>query len=196
VDSRAIEHANIRFEQAVLALSKLRDAESYETAERGWQDFLTATGGIFAKLEQGAKISGQSLAWFGRLKHQRKNNPVLKYIHFARNAQEHGLERVTRRDQDANLAGGPLPFGKRIQYDNCKYTDAWGNQIGELFTAWAYGPSVKCVLAKDSRYGDECPPPIEELARTGKFGADPVDLAEIALPIIREIIDDAIKLVV
>ena len=47
-------------------------------AEEAWTDFLLAASTIYTKLEQGAKTSGQSAAWFGRKKKQRRDDPVLR----------------------------------------------------------------------------------------------------------------------
>jgi hypothetical protein len=33
---------------------------------------------------------------YGRAKHERRNDPLLSYIHHARNADEHGIKDITR----------------------------------------------------------------------------------------------------
>ena len=50
---------------------------------------------MVTKLEQGAKASPRSGAWFGQKVHQRRSDPLLYYIWHARNADEHTLLEVT-----------------------------------------------------------------------------------------------------
>jgi hypothetical protein len=70
-------------ERAERALDEFREATSYAAAESAWTDLLLASGTFFSKLEQGAKGASSSEYWFGLKKHQRKTDPVLRYIHMA-----------------------------------------------------------------------------------------------------------------
>ena len=45
--------------------------------------------GYISKLEQGSK-SGSSQPWYGGIIHERRTDPLLQYIHQARDASEHG----------------------------------------------------------------------------------------------------------
>ena len=62
------------------------------TYESAWTYFLTAASGVYSKLEQGAKTNGKSQAWYGRVKHERRKDQLLSYLHHARNTEEHSLE--------------------------------------------------------------------------------------------------------
>lgn len=77
------------------AVSAIENAEDYQASLRAWIDFLTAANTVYSKLEQGAKGCGKSEAWYGRKKHERKKDPLLAYIHQARNADEHGVSPIS-----------------------------------------------------------------------------------------------------
>src|ERR1700732_2996063 len=94
----AIHHARERLKKAENAVASLRSAKNLDAAEAAWVEFLIAANSIYSKLENGAKGGGRSEAWFGRMKHDRKNDELLNYIHHARNVDEHGIERITEKD--------------------------------------------------------------------------------------------------
>ena len=48
-------------------------------------------------LNKAAKVSGKASAWYGRVKKLRKDDPLLSYMHHARNSEEHGIEDTTKR---------------------------------------------------------------------------------------------------
>lgn len=58
-------------------------------ARRGWSAFLSHANRVFSKLEQGAKTSASS-PWYGTIIRARKRDPLLQYIHQARDAENHG----------------------------------------------------------------------------------------------------------
>ena len=74
-------------------------ATNYADFEAAWTDFLVSTNAIYTILEVGAKGSPQSRQWFGRKKIERRNDPLLQYLHQARNADEHGMAPVADRSR-------------------------------------------------------------------------------------------------
>jgi hypothetical protein len=95
MDKAAVDASSVSLTKAIASAEALRTAKTMAEFGTAWSDFLLAAGRIFSKLEQGAKISGKSKAWFGPQKHQRQTDPLLAYIHHARNADEHGIGRIT-----------------------------------------------------------------------------------------------------
>ena len=87
----AILQANQRLANARDALVKLEAANNLTAVERAWSDYLIATSAIYSKLEIGAKGQNFSGPWFGAKKRQRKDDPLLSYLHQARHAEEHGI---------------------------------------------------------------------------------------------------------
>lgn len=98
VDPRAIQQARSRLEKAKSAVERMNSSTPLRGAEfeDAWLTFVMSAGAVYSKLEQGAKSNGQSSAWFGRMKHVRKTDPLLRYIHHARNAEEHSIDASTR----------------------------------------------------------------------------------------------------
>lgn len=57
---------------------------------------MLALNAAFLKLEKGARGCGKSEGWINRHKNTRRTDPLLAYLHQARNVDEHGLEPVSR----------------------------------------------------------------------------------------------------
>ncbi len=74
---------------AKASLTSLRQASDLKDVHRLWSDFLIHANRVFAKLEQGAKAT-PSQPWYGQVIHERRTDPLLQYIHKARDASEHG----------------------------------------------------------------------------------------------------------
>jgi hypothetical protein len=176
MDKQAVEHANGRLRKAEKALEALKNADSYETAEEAWSDFLLAASTIYSKLEQGSKSKGTSAGWFGRKKKERKDDPVLRYLHHARNSDEHGIERVAERGGNAKD-----PFGKKLKFNERReYVIGTSRdpKTGEItvhnMKAYLYGPSLQMIRVHDRRFGDHCDPPTQHLGH-------PIDLDDNSL---------------
>jgi hypothetical protein len=162
MDPQAVEQAKARLRKAEKALEALTIADGYESAEEAWSDFLLAASTIYSKLEQGAKSKGTSEAWFGRKKKERKDDPVLRYLHHARNSDEHGIERVAAR------GGNPvdLTTGEKLKFNDRRkkiITEVLDPKTGERRTlnmeAYLYGPSLQMMRVYDRRFNDYCDPP-------------------------------------
>jgi hypothetical protein len=74
----------------------LSRAKKYEVSRRHWYEFLVSANSIFGVFEQGAKQGDDGdRDWFKARKQQRKDDPLLSYLHHARNADEHHVASVT-----------------------------------------------------------------------------------------------------
>ena len=115
MDPNAVEQAQVRLRKAEKALEALKEADGYEAAEDAWTDFLLAASTIYTKLEQGSKSNNRSSGWFSRKKKERKDDPLLKYLHRARNSDEHGIERIDERGGNKHdlMTGEKLKFNER-----------------------------------------------------------------------------------
>lgn len=95
-------------DRAVEAFDRIEAATTLVEIETAWSDFLVFANRVFSKLEQGAKSNGKSKAWFDSKKHERRTNTLLRYVHHARNADEHGIRRVTEKEPGGIVLGvGP-----------------------------------------------------------------------------------------
>lgn len=171
-DSPAIRHALIRLEKARDALKCIEEAKTLDEADSAWLDLLLSGNGVYSKLEQGSKCNGKAAAWFGRVKKQRKDDPLLSYMHHARNSDEHGIEDITKR-----VKAGDATITIREPYDPSKLegvqlfvgTDSLGrvhvkSSNEEVISTKMFDmPSLTLVSVKDPRFNDEFNVPCQHL---------------------------------
>jgi hypothetical protein len=164
----ALEHAQIKLQKAERSLDRLKEADNFKDAEEAWSDFLLAAATIYSKFEQGSKGNNKSQEWYGRKKKERKDDPLLRYLHQARNSDEHGIERVVARGGNKTGFGGhPLKFGERVPV-TIKALDKNMQPFNTPETTsdgFLDGPSLRLVTVHDRRYGDHCDPPMQHLGK-------------------------------
>lgn len=169
MDAQAVDQAKAKLRKAEKALEALKAADSYEAAEEAWSDFLLASSTVYSKLEQGSKVNGASAGWFGRKKKERKDDPLLRYLHHARNSDEHGIERVAERggnERDIIAGGEKLKFNERREYVIKEVRDPNTNEVKQRdIKAYLYGPSLQMIRVHDRRFGDYCDPPRQHLGK-------------------------------
>jgi len=169
MDPLAVEHARGRLRKAEKAVEALKAADNYESAEDAWSDFLMASSAIYSKLEQGAK-GAKSAPWYGRKKHERRTDPLLNYLHIARNSDEHGIDRVAARGGNLHDivggAGEKLKFNERRPY---RIETVRDGKTGEVklsdIPTYLYGPSLQMVTVHDRRTGVSREPPTQHLGQ-------------------------------
>jgi len=196
----AIEHAKARLEKAKRAVDILHRTAKLDEKESAWSDFLLASSGIYSKLEQGSKSKSSSAGWFGRKKSERKNDPLLRYIHHARNSDEHGVEQITRADPGGfgiNPADPTRPISMVINPEGVPRLPG-EIRIHNLdpsnpLLVKRIEPSLKLVRVRDSRYGDSFDPPTSHFGQSVD-GTSLVTVAELALRYLENLIEDAEKL--
>jgi hypothetical protein len=151
-----------------------------------------AASGIYSKLEQGAKTSGVSAAWFGRVKHTRKRDQLLSYLHHARNTEEHGL---------ADSLSLKAPKLEQVPID-AKVDPTKGEHKAVLFgqnqkAAAAFKlkvqPGLQLIPVSDERYGDTFPIPGRHLGKPIPSGSV-ADFCELALKYLDELVAEAAAL--
>jgi hypothetical protein len=159
MDPSAVEQAKLRFIKAQKALAAFKAATNFADAEEAWTDFLIAASAIYSKLEQGAKGHPKSEPWYGRKKKERKDDPLLRYIHHARNSNEHGIERVvgvTPPNRDGY--GRHLKFNERVPIKFEGRDPKTGEVLGTGEGVFA-GPTLKPIAVYDRKHGDHFVPP-------------------------------------
>lgn len=193
VKAAAVEQAKTKLAKAERSLQSLKEASGFEMAEDAWTDFLLAVSGIYSKLEQGSKGEGKSEAWFGKKKYDRKKDQLLRYLHFARNADEHGIERIVIRDQGSSFLRRKMKFGERVPV-RISPVDPSTGLLGPSDEAFVPGPALGLIRVHDRRFGDSCDPPTEHLGNTIEHRF-PYDTAINAMPYLRTLISEAEGLV-
>lgn len=97
------------------ALSVLKSAGDFSKIEQAWTQFLSSFGRLYSKLELGAKSNARSAEWYRAVRATRKSDPLLQYLHQARNSHEHGLEDVTTQHAKQLKQPMRLPNGKTFE---------------------------------------------------------------------------------
>jgi hypothetical protein len=197
--SQAIQHCERQLGRARDSLCRLEPAVELAEAEEAWSDFIGAASRIYSKLEQGSKGSGKAKAWFGRIKHERKTDPLLSYIHHARNSDEHAIEDIT-----AKLPRGAATFSIREPYDASKLdgkqitigADSAGRVVvtdfdPELFEVISY-PKGTLLLSRitDARYGDAFDPPKHHLGKA-LDDLSPFGVAKLVITYLEQLVEGA-----
>lgn len=189
----AIEKARARFARARLALDRLNQKDGFGGFEAHWTDFLLASNAIYTALEQGSKSSPQSRQWFGLKKKERGGDPLLQYLHHARNADEHGLERmVDRREQTLDI---DFKLGYRPKSGWLKMKDgtmfelppAPENADGMILSVLHFA----LAPVRDSRFGNVFYPPTVHFGKPLEDGGNPLTVARLALEYQEKLIAEA-----
>ena len=194
MDALAVAQSKARLLKAEKSLEALKMATKIEDAEEAWTDFLLAASTIYAKLEQGSKGHAKSQAWFGHKKKERKEDPLLRYLHFARNSDEHGIERVSATTGENNnlLEGGrKLRFNERFPVKLTRIDEKTRQPIGETTDAVLAGPTLKPVRVYDRRFDDFCEPPTTHRGRPITYSDFLDGIAATALGYLRELVGEA-----
>jgi hypothetical protein len=191
----AVYHARDRLKRAREEAQHLRRLKSMDDARRHWFDFLQAANGVFVKLEKGAQNYPKSRGWWDRLKHRRKKDELLAYLHHARRVEEHGLNFSTELG---------APHIELVADDYVIPEDRRGKEV-----ILNLGPRMKRIKTTlpaglqlvdvvDDQYGDVFPvptthlgKPLTELLPEWSVAA----LAELAISTMEQIIDEAAQLV-
>jgi hypothetical protein len=148
----AIDKARIKLDRMRHAASRLQLSASHDDLEGAWEDFLTHASTFFSAIEQGSKATQPDKNWFGPKKHERRTDPLLSYIHHARDAEQHGLGRITKRS-NSNIVVHPgasvalRSDGKNWQVDNPMGRIDYPND------------RINLVTVHDDRYHDSFDPP-------------------------------------
>jgi hypothetical protein len=109
VDRAAIKSARIQFERAAQNIDELATEKNLAEIERHWAAFLVNAGRVFTKLEQASKASPKGKTWWSGKIRERRSDELLLYIWHARNADEHGIRRVTEQYISEVKAASPIP---------------------------------------------------------------------------------------
>lgn len=206
MDPAAVEQAKERLEVAEDALTKLREAtvaDSFRDIRIQWTNFLLSASAIYSKLEQGAKSSGKSAAWFGRMKKLRKDDELLRYIHHARNSDYHGIVPVVREGSEVHVTipppyptATPATLHATLSEDTDS-NDFWmeardsrtGRKIPLEIQLRKY---LAVVQVKDDKHGDVFDPPKQHLGEPIEVD-EPLGVATLALDYLRTLIAEAEK---
>lgn len=169
MDPAAVAKAKLRLAKVERCVKQIvEDQESYAAFHEPWADFLLALAGIYTALEQGAKVKPQSRQWFGEKKRLRREDELLRYLHQARNAEEHGIAPVSNLEPPrVELVAGDRSMVRGIEFEDNLIRiklDSRAQPGGHIFQVDS--PAIRLVTVEDSRFGDTCDPPTKHLGKT------------------------------
>lgn len=186
----AVRQAEDRLARAEEGLARLKAAESAKEMEQGWHTLIGAAGTVYSKLEQGAKGSGKSEPWFGRRKKERNDDPLLRYVHHARNSSEHSIEKIVHKTEWAvSVPISPTGWTKvGVRAGPGNTAIPFSNQAEMIVT----GPEM--ALVSVTNRGVRYDPPTEHLGQP-LVSQEPGDVGDRLIEYLREMIAEARALV-
>lgn len=176
-----------RLNKSKQALQDCRSAHEFSDFASHWASFLIHTGSILNALDRGSNSTPQGRQWYGGVKRAGRADPLISYMHQARNVEEHGAE-PTSENSPTSLSIGhggeavyieSMTIGPELFRNPKAYLKGrvWNPDTGEMpsIIHHAGGPALKPV--KDERFGNIFNPPTEH---EGKPLSDlsPVGVAE------------------
>jgi hypothetical protein len=185
----SVQKAKTRLERLRMATRTVKESKNPAEIEVAWEGVVMAAGSAYSILEQGAKGNGQSEGWFGRKKHERRNDELLSYVHHARNAEEHGFRRITDRTSShitLESKGSSVKLtsdGKNWIASDIKGDVKFANDV------------VLLVRVHDDRFGDWFDPPTSHLGKKLDDPVTPAVVAELTLTYVERLIAEAEGLV-
>lgn len=199
--SVALHKAKEHLKLAKEAATKLTLEDGFKPYERAWTEFLAQVSRLYSKMEQGSKGCGKSEAWFGRKKHDRKKDPLLSYLHHARDCEEHGIDYGTALRADETTIKFPqtaeVSFRALVKVNEDGSVDMRDATVvtpdGEFSHAEHVNPRVELVTVKDDRFHDSFDPPNEHLGKPLE-DVSPPTVAALAISYLERLLEEASEL--
>ncbi len=158
----------------------MRAAQTLDDIEAAWRTFLNNAGKVWNKVELACKTVPRSQGWLGKHLRARKKDMLLRYVHHARNSDEHTLtEIVSRQPGGLGIRGAPGTSGVYVKSMTINSGPS-GTQInyeGSPIEIVQIAPRVKLERVFDR--GDWYNPPTQHLEKP-LSSADPLVVAEAA----------------
>lgn len=173
------------------ALEGMRGAKTLDELEAAWRTFLQNANKVWTKIELVCKAPSPAQPWLGAHLRIRKKDMLLRYLHHARNSDEHTLTEIVSKQpggigiRGAAGTGGVYiksmtinsgPQGTHIKYE--------GSPIEIVQVA----PHVRLERVFDR--GTWYNPPTQHLERQ-LTQADPVSVAEAGYEYMRSMVGEA-----
>jgi len=195
----AVNKAETRIAKAKQCLQQIEASKSFTEFSSAWTDFLVALNGAHTILEQGAKESPQSRQWYGGKKVERRKDPLLGYLHQARNADEHGLEPIAEL-KSGSIEIGPSASGAPVHLRSL-HVSPDGRVSGEFRSVDGLPPRivielprVRLITVVDTRYMTKCDPPAEHLG-SKLTDISPLAVAKLGMTYHEDLVTQAARLV-
>jgi hypothetical protein len=136
------------FKRTQRAWKRIAKAATVEDAEDAWAEFLTHANKIYTKLKAACYGHPRDYGWYGKKLDERSSDPLLLYIHKARNCDTHRLEPIITSDRK------PLPvIDKGVVYQVPEFHGGYEIEDPSCVTIgyWAVVYLQDLVMEADSR---------------------------------------------
>ena len=186
--TEAITQARQKLEKAREALNRLEATEDAVAVEEAWIDFLIPASSVYQKLRAGVQADPKSRQWMGEKNVERTADPLLSYVQQARNADEHGIERVTKASNShVTLAPGSWATFRKGPQNSWDIVAMSPGAITEPLDRAALAPVT-------DRTGKTDAPPLSHLGQP-VTDVSPRAVAKLALAYLEQLVADAEALV-
>lgn len=101
-------HSRLELRKAETAINAMANSADLETFEEHWKEFLRRLERTWNKAEGQFYCDEKWREWQGRFAKLRRNDPLLRYLRHARNADEHTVAPITQRQESQlSMMAGP-----------------------------------------------------------------------------------------
>lgn len=189
----AIEKSRERLRRGTLAIEGMEKANSATQFAECWEALLVALKAIGEILRTGAKGHDQSEIFLKNRWAELSTDPLMRYLHEARNVEEHGLEPTAKFETSSLSIGGP---GEAVRIDGM--IGPGGSlrvtPLGESKVTITYRPSETTLLPVMDRSGQLWPVPETHLSKPVS-DQSPISISRLGLAVFTELVTDAAKFV-
>jgi hypothetical protein len=173
------------------ALEAMRAAQSLDAIEAAWRSFLQEANKVWTKVELACKSHPKAQPWFGGHARLRKKDMLLRYLHHARNSDEHTLTEIVSR-QPGGFAINPAPGMKGVYIDSMTISSGPSgthiNYRGSPIQVEVHTPHVQLERVFDR--GAWFNPPTQHLDKR-LMKNDPITVAELGYTYCERIVSEA-----
>jgi hypothetical protein len=186
----ALKQAWQELHKAERAHHGMTHVATLDNIEDSWKEFLFAVTVLYNKLNAGSKGNAKSVTWFNTVKHERKIDPLLSYLHHARDVATHGIARIAEQRGSIFAIKGDFilngTFGKDLTV-----TPILGGAPVKFMSVPAHLELIKVV---DDRFGTEFEVPEAHLGQV-IYNKTPHEFSRLALIYLRDLLGRAASLV-
>jgi hypothetical protein len=164
VKAAAFERAKKRLLMAANDFEALSQSKDFDEFEPRWCHFLISANAVDMILESHAK-GPREQPFYGKRVKLRRTDPLLRYMHYARNSAEHGIEPVVQH-QAGRVAigrGGEPVHIKSLEFNRGKMVAEFVPINGVMPTVEVVAAHPKLVPVFDMRSKTRADPPTTHL---------------------------------
>lgn len=182
MNSTALSKSKDRLKKAKHAIAVLPTCMSADAFNDTWFDFLVAANGVYIQLGLATKENAKTRQWFGGKTKERKSDPLLQYLHQARNADEHGIEQTLHISPGSLKIGAPTARALRdiTISGNLSKEFTITNTSDMPITITTTAPTCHLVSVLDDRSGKTYAPPTTHMGAPIE-DQSPIGVATLAL---------------